>query len=99
MTSLQADLVWTRGRHLLRAGALAEHYQQDMVNPTFSLGTYTFANLRAFLENRATSFIGLTPAANFDRSWPFWIAGGYVQDEFQAHARRHRSPRGCATSS
>jgi hypothetical protein len=86
VNSLQADLVWNRGRHLLRVGGLAEHYRQDMTNPTFSLGTYTFANLRAFLTNTATSFIGLTPAANFERSWPFWIAGGYVQDEFQAHA-------------
>ena len=87
VSSLQADVVWNRGRHLLRAGALAERYQQDMVNPTFSLGTYSFANLRAFLENRPTSFIGLTPSAQFDRQWPFWIAGGYVQDEFQAHPR------------
>lgn len=87
VTSLQADVVWTRGRHLVRAGALAEHYGQDMVNPTFSLGTYSFANLRAFLENRPTSFIGLTPAARFDRQWPFWLAGGYVQDEFRAHPR------------
>ena len=86
VNSLQGDLVWNRGRHLLRAGALAEHYRQDMTNPTFSLGTYSFANLRALLENRPTSFIGLTPAANFDRSWPFWIAGGYLQDEFHAHA-------------
>lgn len=87
VSSLSADLVWTRGRHLVRAGALAERYQQDMVNPTFSLGTYSFANLRALMENRATSFIGLTPSANFQRQWPFWLAGGYVQDEFQAHAR------------
>lgn len=87
VTSAQADLVWTKGRHLVRAGALAEHYQQDMVNPTFSLGTYSFANLRAFLENRPTSFIGLTPVAAFDRQWPFWLAGGYVQDEFQPHTR------------
>jgi hypothetical protein len=87
VTSLQADLVWTRGHHLFSAGGLAEHYQQDMVNPTFSLGTYSFANLRAFIENRATSFIGLTPAAEFTRDWPFWIAGGYLQDEFQAHPR------------
>ena len=87
VTSLSADYVWTRGRHLIRTGALAEHYQQDMVNPTFSLGTYSFANLRALMENRATSFIGLTPAANFQREWPFWLAGGYVQDEFQAHER------------
>ena len=86
VTSVEGDVVWTRGRHLLRAGGLAEHYRQDMTNPTFSLGTYSFANLRAFLENRPTSFIGLTPAANFDRSWPFWIAGGYVEDEFRAHS-------------
>ena len=83
VTSLQADVVWNRGRHLFRMGALAEHYVQDMVNPTFSLGTYTFANLRAFLLNTPTSFIGLTPAASFERHWPFWIAGGYLQDEFQ----------------
>ena len=87
VTSLQADVVWNRGRHLFRMGALAEHYRQDMVNPTFSLGTYTFANLRALLENRATSFIGLTPDAEFDRQWPFWLAGGYLQDEFRLHAR------------
>lgn len=87
VTSLSADFVWTRGRHLIRTGALAEHYQQDMVNPTFSLGTYSFANLRAFMEIRATSFIGLTPVAQFDRQWPFWLAGGYVQDEFHAHER------------
>ena len=87
VTSLQADLVWNRGRHLLRMGALGEHYTQDMVNPTFSLGTYAFANLRAFMLNTPTSFIGLTPEASFERRWPFWIAGGYVQDEFQVHSR------------
>ncbi len=87
VTSFSTDLVWTRGRHLIRTGALAEHYQQDMVNPTFSLGTYSFANLRAFMENRATSFIGLTSVAQFERQWPFWLAGGYVQDEFHAHER------------
>ncbi|MDP2320315.1 MAG: carboxypeptidase regulatory-like domain-containing protein [Acidobacteriota bacterium] len=87
VTSFSGDLVWTRGRHLIRTGALAEHYRQDMVNPTFSLGTYSFANLRAFMENRATSFIGLTSVAQFDRQWPFWLAGGYVQDEWLAHER------------
>jgi TonB dependent receptor-like, beta-barrel len=79
---LQGDVASTRGRHLLKFGGLAERYLQDMVNPTFSLGTYAFANLRAFLENRATSFLGLTPQGEFDRYWRFWIVGGYVQDEF-----------------
>jgi hypothetical protein len=87
VSSLQADMVWNRGRHLVRAGGLAEHYGQDMVNPTFSLGTYSFANLRALLENRATSFIGLTPSAVFERQWPFWLGAAYVQDEWRVHSR------------
>jgi hypothetical protein len=80
---LQSDVSANRGRHLLKFGGVAERYVQDMVNPTFSLGTYSFANVLAFLENRPTSFIGLTPEAQFDRQWDFWIIGGYAQDEFQ----------------
>ncbi len=80
--SLQGDVTTTRRRHLLKFGGLAERYLQNMVNPTFSLGTYSFANLRALLENRATSFIGLTPEGQFDRYWRFWLLGGYAQDEF-----------------
>ena len=85
--SVQADSAWTRGRHLVKFGGLAERYLQEMTNPTFSLGTYAFANLRAFMENRATSFIGLTPEATFERDWPFWLAGIYAQDEFRVHPR------------
>ena len=75
VTSLSADMVWTRGRHLLRGGALAEHYEQDMVNPTFSLGTYSFANLRALMENRADQLHWpharrQLPAANGRSGWP-----------------------------
>lgn len=79
--SLQGDLTSTRGRHLLKIGGFAERYLQNMVNPTFSLGTYSFGNVRAFLENRPTSFIGLTPQGQFDRYWRFWLLAGYVQDE------------------
>lgn len=85
--SVQGDGAWNRGRHLAKFGGLAERYLQDMVNPTFSLGTYQFPNLRAFMENRPTTFIGLTPDATFERNWPFWIAGAYAQDEFQVHPR------------
>ena len=85
--SFQGDVASTRGRHLLKYGGLAERYLQDMVNPTFSLGTYSFANMLAFLENRATSFIGLTPEGQFDRYWRFWLLGGYVQDEISVSDR------------
>ncbi|HEX2401090.1 MAG TPA: TonB-dependent receptor, partial [Mycobacterium sp.] len=81
--SAQADFVHTRGRHVLKSGALAEHYQDNMVNPTFSLGIFTFADLTAFLTNRAASFVGLTPEAQFDRYWRFTLFGFYAQDDIQ----------------
>ena len=81
--SAQADFVHTRGRHVLKSGALAEHYQDNMVNPTFSLGIFTFADLNAFLTNRAASFVGLTPEAQFDRYWRFTLFGFYAQDDIQ----------------
>jgi hypothetical protein len=76
-------VVHTRGRHLLKAGAMAERYVDDMVNPTFSLGIFTFGNLEGFLRNRAQRFVGLTPEATFDRQWRFTLLGGYVQDEIR----------------
>jgi hypothetical protein len=85
--SFQNDLVHTRGRHLVKAGVLAEHYQDNMVNPTFSLGIFSFANLNAFLVNQPSSFIGLTPEAQFDRYWRFTLFGGYVQDDIQVTPR------------
>jgi carboxypeptidase family protein/TonB-dependent receptor-like protein len=76
-------IVHTRGRHLLKAGAMAERYVDDMVNPTFSLGIHTFGNLEGFLRNRSLRFVGLTPEATFDRQWRFTLLGAYVQDELR----------------
>ena len=81
--SLQNDLVHTRGRHTLKAGGLVERYQDNMVNPTFSLGIYRFANLSSFLRAAPSTFIGLTPEAQFDRYWRFTLFGLYAQDEYQ----------------
>ena len=85
--ALQSDLVHTRGRHVLKAGALAEHYQDNMVNPTFSLGIFSFADLAAFMAARPATFIGLTPEAQFDRYWRFTLFGFYLQDDFQVGPR------------
>jgi len=80
-------LVHTRGRHIIKAGGVAERYQDNMVNPTFSLGIWTFANLRNFLTNNPQSFLGLTPNGALDRYWRFTFFAGYVQDNFQVHPR------------
>jgi hypothetical protein len=85
--SLQNDVVHTRGRHLIKAGGIVEHYQDNMVNPTFSLGIYAFPNLAAFLRNTPNNFVGLTPEAQFDRYWRFTLFGFYVQDDVQITPR------------
>ena len=80
-------VVHTRGRHDLKAGLLVERYIDDMVNPTFSLGIYTFSDLEAFLRNRPVRFIGLTPAADLERNWRFTLLAGYLQDDFRLGRR------------
>ncbi|MGH9314316.1 MAG: TonB-dependent receptor domain-containing protein, partial [Vicinamibacterales bacterium] len=83
VVSGQYDVTQVRGRHLVKAGGLAEHYQDNMVNPTFSLGIYRFANLRNFLLNVPVNFVGLTPEGAIDRYWRFTLFGFYVHDEFR----------------
>ena len=83
----QYDVTHTRGKHLIKAGGLVERYRDFMTNPTFSLGIYTFANLRAFLENRATRFVGLPPEGDINRDWPWTLFGLYAQDAFQVTPR------------
>jgi hypothetical protein len=58
-----------------------------MVNPTFSLGIFTFNSVRDFLRNTPVRFIGLTPGGAFDRYWRFTLFGAYVQDTYRATDR------------
>jgi hypothetical protein len=85
--SVQHDVTHTRDRHVIKAGALAERYQDNMVNPTFSLGIYRFASLQTFLQNRPVNFIGLTPQGAIDRYWRFTLFGFYLQDEYRVTPR------------
>lgn len=85
--SVSEGLVHTRGKHLLKFGGLVERYQDNMVNPTFSLGIYSFADLSSFLRNVPRSFVGLTPEAQFDRYWRFTTLGFYAQDDYKIHPR------------
>ena len=80
-------LSYNRGRHLLKLGALAERYQDNMFNPTFSLGIFRFADIDAFLENRPALFVGLAPGGALDRYWRFTLFGFYVQDDIRVAPR------------
>ena len=83
----QYDITHTRGRHLLKAGMLAERYRDFMTNPTFSLGIFTFANVRTFLTNAPLRFVGLGPVGDFNRDWPWTLYGAYLQDHIQVGPR------------
>ena len=85
--SFSEQLVHTRGKHLLKFGGLVERYQDNMVNPTFSLGIYNFADLRSFLTNTPNRFVGLTPEAQFDRYWRFTLFGFFAQDDYKLSPR------------
>jgi len=85
--SFANDLTYSLGRHTVKAGGLVERYQDNMVNPTFSLGIYRFASLDTFLRATAANFIGLTPEAQFDRYWRFTLFGFYAQDDYQITPR------------
>jgi len=85
--TLENSVSIVRRRHALKAGVLAERYQDNMVNPTFSLGTFVFGDLRGFLTNAPQRFVGLAPGAQFDRYWRFWLMGFYIQDNIQVNSR------------
>ncbi|HYP08890.1 MAG TPA: TonB-dependent receptor, partial [Bryobacteraceae bacterium] len=80
-------LVMERGKHRIKTGFLIERYQDNMVNPTFSLGQYTFNDLASFLQNRPARFLGLTPTGALDRYWRFTLMALYLQDDFKVHPR------------
>lgn len=77
----------SKGRHLIKFGGLVERYQDNLFNPTFSLGIFTFASLRSFLLNQPQRFIGLTPNGELDRYWRFTLSGFYLQDSWRVIPR------------
>ncbi len=85
--ALHQNLVHTRGHHLIKAGVAGRALPDNMFNPTFANGIYNFTNLRNFLENRPSQFIGLTPDGELDRYWRSTLFGAYVQDEWQLSPR------------
>ncbi len=81
------NLALTRGKHLIKVGGLVERYQNNMVNPTFSLGTYVFTNLQGFLRGTPIRYVGLAPGGALDRYWRFTLLGFYVQDAWRVTRR------------
>lgn len=80
-------IVHTRGKHLLKGGALVEGYRDNLYNPTFSLGIYSFTSLANFLAGTASNFVGLRPNGALDRYWRFALFGFYLHDTYRINPR------------
>ena len=87
VTGFENTMSLTRGKHILKFGALAERYQDNLYNPTFSLGIYTFSNVADFLAARPLRFIGLPIEGALDRYWRFTLMGFYLQDDYRVTSR------------
>ena len=67
------------------------------MNPTFSLGIWTFPNLRNFLARYTPqSFLGLTPKRRARSLLALHALRGYLQDTFRVHPRLTVNGRSCA---
>ena len=71
-----------RGRHSLKFGAEMRRFQINNVQEINTNGTMTFTNLRAFLENKASSYRGVKPPADFVQALRFSQFAFYIQDRF-----------------
>lgn len=81
------DVSYTRGRHLLKVGALIETLRTNKLTAANIRGTYAFANLQNFLAGVPRQFSGVLPGAQLERVRRNTLFGFYVQDDFRAKDR------------
>jgi hypothetical protein len=81
--TLSNDVSYAKGRHLLKTGVLIEHLRTNKLTATNIRGSYTFANVQAFLAGTPRRFVGVPPGAQLERVRPNTLFGFYVQDDYR----------------
>jgi hypothetical protein len=77
------DVTYTRGKHLLKTGGIAEHSYADKLTTVNSRGLYTFPNLAQFLAGTPSRFQGVLPGGVLTRKRASSLFGFYVQDDYR----------------
>ena len=77
------DITLTRGKHLVKTGALVEHALSSKMTTVNSRGTYNFGNLTQFLAGTPSRFQGIVPGSNLVRDRPNTLFGFYLQDDYR----------------
>lgn len=82
------DIIWTKGSHSIRAGIALERVDDNETSPGNLGGTYTFANVLAFLEaTPATVTIPIPGNLDATRALRTWMLTPYIQDEWKVSRR------------
>ena len=85
--TLSDDVSYTRGRHLLKVGALVEHLRTDKLAAANIRGNYVFPSVQRFLAGSPNRFVGILPGAILGRVRPNTLFGFYGQDDFRLNDR------------
>lgn len=81
------DVIYSRGRHQLKAGLLIERAHSDTESGTGVRGRFTFSNVQTFLAGIPSRFTGVLPGYELARSRRNTTFGFYLQDDLTAHPR------------
>jgi hypothetical protein len=85
------DLIWTKGKHAFKFGALINHFQFGNTSELIFSGFSVYPSTAAFLqgqpifvqaEQQANELAGEAPA-NLNRFWSFNTVGFYGQDDYR----------------
>ena len=75
-------LIWTGGKHLLRAGGQAQYLQFNQNTTSQAGGIVTFNSLELFLTGRPSNVDFAVPGKiDPDRRYRQWLFAGFVQDD------------------
>ena len=81
------DLNWTKGRHAIQFGVLANRIEYYTYNGNTLRGNWTSLTTADFLNGSYSNFQGLLPGTIYAREPRFYTVGTYVQDDWRFNNR------------
>jgi hypothetical protein len=81
--SFSGDLVYSKGAHALKFGALMNRYEPVFTLGAASVGQAIFPSITHFLRATPAAYVARAPGSILDSSWRFDSLGFYVQDDWR----------------
>src|SRR5204863_4772276 len=77
------DVFYTKGAHSLKFGTLINFYRFDTANESNQIGSMTFPNFAAFLQDLPTTVTAELPNLIQERLYHYRTYGFYIQDDYR----------------